>query len=224
SDNDNDDLQITTNIGSFRATNKKKTPDGRTTFDLIFEVGETKATSEVIEIISSKSWYGNPMGVSMIIDAPLPPVPQEQPPVQIGRCPPNPIWTTRFPGSDQTWYPVRFRTWSKFTNRYAISPILPLDTPGSDSSGINFANTWQVDLPYAGYYGVKGTCDNTGRILIDGKEVYNLAGWTVNNPKISKVYLTKGRHSITIEVANTLVEQTSIVDTKIFSTGDWRSP
>jgi len=224
SDNDNDDIQITTNIGSFRATNKKKTPDGRTTFDLIFEVGETKATSEVIEIISSKSWYGNPMGVSMIIDAPLPPVPQEQPPVQIGRCPPNPIWTTRFPGSDQTWYPVRFRTWSKFTNRYAISPVLPLDTPGSDSSGINFTNTWQVDLPYAGYYGVKGTCDNTGRVLIDGKEVYNLAGWTVNNPEISKVYLTKGRHSITVEVANTLVEQTSIVDTKIFSTGDWRVP
>jgi hypothetical protein len=227
SDNDNDDIQITTNIGTFKATNKRTTPDGRSTFNLVFEVSGTDAASsstQIVEVISSKSWYQNPMGVSMIIDAPLPPVPQEQPPVQTGRCPPNPIWTTRFPGASQQWYPVRFPAWSKFMSRYAISPILPLSTPGSDVSGTTFSNSWQIDLPYAGFYGVKGTKDNNGRILIDGKEVSSLDGFNVDNPKISKVYLSKGRHTIVAEILNQPIETQSVIDTKIFSTQDWRTP
>ncbi len=225
SDNDNDDIQITSNIGTFKATNKRKTPDGRSTFDLVFEVGKVATASSVVtEVISSKSWNENPMGVSMIIDAPPPPVPQEPLPIQTGRCPPNPIWTTRFPGSDQTWYPVRFPRWSKFMNRYALSPILPLNTPGSDTSGVNFINNWQVDLPYAGYYAVKGTRDNSGRVLIDGKEVSSLDGFSIDNPKLSKVYLEKGRHTITVEIFNNPIETLSTIDTKIFSTQDWRSP
>ena len=188
--------------------------------------GEATSTSLTVvgDIISPKSWNVNPMGVSMIIDAPLPPVPQEQPPVQTGRCPPNPIWTTRFPGSDKNWYPVRFPRWSKFMNRYALSPILPLNTPGSDTSGVNFTNNWQVDLPYAGYYAVKGTRDNSGRVLIDGKEVSSLDGFSIDNPKLSKVYLEKGRHTITVEIFNNPIETLSTIDTKIFSTQDWRSP
>ena len=227
SDNDNDDIQITTNIGTFKATNKRTTPDGRSTFNLDFEVSGTDAagsSTEVGEVISPQSWNTNPMGVSMIIDAPLPPVPQEQPPVETGRCPPNPIWSTRFPGANQQWYPVRFPAWSKFMSRYAISPILPLSTPGSDVSGTTFSNSWQIDLPYAGFYGVKGTRDNNGRILIDGKEVSSLDGFNVDNPKISKVYLTKGRHTIVAEILNQPIETQSIVDTKIFSTQDWRTP
>lgn len=260
--------------------------------------GDEKSSSQVEEVISPKSWNENPMGVSMIIDAPIPPVPQEQPPVQTGRCPPNPIWSTRFPGSSQKWYPVRYtqsqsqyqfrqgpaptnnlsvlgtiainnaiadglsvsqiraeaqrqgltlnsgatsilrasssnsispRTfggqnivWGKFMNRYAISPVLPLNTPGSDSSGVTFSNSWEVDLPYAGFYGVKGTRDNNGRLLIDGKEISSLDGFNVNNPKLTKVYLSKGRHTITVEVFNNPVETTSTIDTKIFSTQDWR--
>ena len=232
SDNDNDDIQISTNLGTFSAFNKSTTPEGRSTFDLTFEVGQgssTASTDVVGEIISPKSWNENPMGVSMTIDAPLPIIPQEQPPVQTGRCPPNPIWTTRFPGSSQKWYPVRFTrnedpTWSQFMNRYAISPVLPLNTGGSDVSGTTFMNSWQVDLPYSGFYGVKGTRDNNGRVLIDGNEVSKLDGFSVNNPKISKVYLERGRHTVTVEVFNNPAEITSVVDTKIFSTQDWRTP
>ena len=50
------------------------------------------------EVVSPKSWMENPMGVALTIDAPLPPIPQEPIPQQEGRCPNNPIWTTRFPG------------------------------------------------------------------------------------------------------------------------------
>jgi len=251
----------------------------------------TTTTTTGEKIISPKSWNENPMGVSMLIEAPIPPVPQEKLPEQEGKCPPNPIWTTRFPTSTQKWYPVIYpqykfvqgpndtnpdilgatainnaladgltatqiqeeaqrqglplndnalsllqtfstssnssesqtSVWSKFMNRYAISPVLPLNTPGSDSSGTTFSNSWEIDLPYAGYYGVKGTRDNNGRLLIDGQEVSKLDSSSVNNPKITKKYLTKGRHIITVEVSNELVEGITIIDTKIFSTQDWRS-
>ncbi len=188
-----------------------------------FQLSGARLVSSGEKIISTKSWNENPMGVSMIIDAPPPSIPQEQPPVQTGQCPPNPIWSTRFPGSNQKWYPVRFPSWSKFMNRYAISPILPLNTPGSDVSGSNFSNSWEIDLPYAGFYGVKGTRDNRGRILIDGKEVSSLDGFNVDNPKITKVYLSKGRHTIVAEVFNEPMETKTVIDTKIFSTQDWRS-
>ena len=121
-----------------------------------------------IEVISAKSWNENPMGVAMTIDAPMPTIPQELPPVQEGRCPNNPIWSTRHPNGSLKWYPVKVDSWAKFMNRYAISPIAPLGFKGTDGSGIVYRNTWKINLPYSGYYGLKGSVDNQGRILIDG--------------------------------------------------------
>ena len=227
SKNDNDDIQVSVNKGIFTSSNRRKAKNStRNTYDLTFILNSDTVASTK-EIISAKSWNENPMGVALTIEAPMPTIPKEQPPVQTGRCPPNPIWSTRFPGSSQTWYPVRYtknNAWSKFMNRYAISPVLPLDTPGSDISGTTFTNSWDVDLPYAGFYGVKGTRDNRGRVLIDNVEVSTLDGFDVENPGLKKVYLTKGRHTITVEILNRPVETTSVINTKIFSTRDWRAP
>ena len=286
-------------------------------------------------IISSKSWNENPMGVSLTIDAPPAPVPQEKPKVQSGRCPPNPIWSTRFPAK-KSWYPVRYypvgytpptpaittpapippltlvpdtkivldkplpilggateiyygkdaqgdffttlsvppgqmvtrpgagsgrsitisgdgaeglklkdiiskqqtntpssnsstpppsknSPWSNFMNRYALSPVPPLDTPSSDSAGVTHSNDWEIDIAYDGYYAVKATADNSGRILIDGKEVHNAEGFNVENPGSSKIFLTKGKHKITTEVTNSPIDKKSIIEEKIFSTLDWQS-
>jgi len=183
-----------------------------------------ETTYSTQQVVSPKSWNDNPMGISITIDAPPPTVPKEIPPVQTGRCPPSPIWSTRFPGASQAWYPVRFNvpnTWSKFMNRYALSPVPPLDTPGSDQTEVNFLNDWNVEIPYAGYYGVKGTGDNRGRLLIDDIEVAQFDGFNVVNPKLKKVYLTKGNHKITTEIFNYSILATSIVNKKIFSTKDW---
>ena len=43
------------------------------------------------EVQSKKSWNENPMGVSLTVEAPLPPVPQQPVPQQEGRCPNNPF-------------------------------------------------------------------------------------------------------------------------------------
>lgn len=177
------------------------------------------------KVVSAKSWYQNPLGVSLTIDAPEPPIPQEPPTQQLGRCPTNPIWSTRFPKSAQKWYPVKFRvanTWSKFMNRYAISPVPPLDTPGSDRAGINFTNTWDIEIPYDGYYGIKGCADDRGRVLIDNEEVYKLQGFRTENPSTTKKYLKKGSHKISVEVYNRPIVTSSIVNKKIFSTKDWQ--
>ena len=61
---------------------------------LAVDVKAAFVTNE-IEVVSNKSWNENPMGVAMTIDAPMAPTPKEPPQIQEGRCPNNPIWTTR---------------------------------------------------------------------------------------------------------------------------------
>ena len=126
-------------------------------------------------------------------------------------------------------YPVRRTTgdatkgtaWSKFMNRYAISPVPPFDIDETDSAGVNFINTWTVELPYPGFYGVRGTADNSGRVLIDGKEISKLDTFIVSNPRVEKVYLEKGTHQIEVEVFNTPTERAFDIPIKVFSTDDW---
>ena len=189
-----------------------------------------RGTEPAGTVISSRSWNENPMGVSITIDAPDPPVPQEPRPEQEGRCPPNPIWTTRFPGAKESWYPVNLyrresgqgNTWGKFMNRYAISPVRPLDLPGTDAGGILFLNSWDIDIPYDGFYGVRGNTDNVGKLLIDGNEVSKLNTWRVQNPEITKVFIPKGKHIISVELQNSNPEVFEQINQKIFRTKDWQ--
>ena len=244
--NDNDDMQITALSGIFTPSNKRKTSSkGRSTYDLTFRINSGQQSnaqqSATVEVVSSKSWNENPMGVSLTIDAPEPIVPKEPAPVQEGRCPPNPIWTTRFPGAKETWYPVKFNgskspqgkkePWAKFFNRYAISPIKPLDTPGSDGGGVLFTNSWEIDIPYDGFYKFAVQRDETARIYLDGKIAFDIktSGDDIwkdfrDQPKFQKVFITKGRHTIGIELENSKTETFSQVSQKIFRTKDWQTP
>ena len=174
------------------------------------------------EIIVQQSWVTNPMGVALKIDPPSPPIPQEPIPKAPGRCPNNPIWSTRFPGGQETWYPVTHanedgsKIWSKFMNRFAMSPVPPLSSAGSAKGGTVYSNSWNIEVPYDGFYGMKGTVDNGGRILVDGKVVLqggyssgtqfsgpnNLENFSSEAPKTVKFPLTEGNHTITVEVEN----------------------
>ena len=51
-------------------------------------------------------------------------------------------------------------------NQYAVSPILPLSTKGSGKSGSKFDTRWQVNVPYDGYYTLKGAADDRASLLI----------------------------------------------------------
>jgi hypothetical protein len=289
---------------------------------------DIEVTTVTETIISAKSWNENPMGLALTIDAPEPPIPQEPILEQEGRCPNNPIWTTRFPsiagygyndipGTDQDapqqfgadndypaaksqgfsdadirnyletvykfipgkkigpkmqdllndpawgqptpgvplkiiynlesdvsttisslsrssnssgWFPVRHRAWADFFNRYAISPIRPLNTPGTDGGGILFRNYWDIDIPYDGFYQFAVQRDNTARFYVDGILAFDIktsgdSRWKDkrNKPKFQKVFITKGRHVISVELENEATEAYDQVNQKIFRTKDWQS-
>ena len=183
-----------------------------------------KITAEVEQgkVVAARSWNDNPMGVALTIDAPLPEPPQEPPIVGQGRCPNNPIWTTRSGNSSERWYPVTLdQRWSAFTNRFALSPIPPRVEPGTDGPNITYVNSWDINVPYRGYYGFKGTADNKGRILVDGTEVYQLEGFKKNSPSTRKVLLEEGPHTITVEVLNYDHRNFKTINKQIFSTKEW---
>ena len=183
-----------------------------------------KITAEVEQgkVVAARSWNDNPMGVALTIDAPLPEPPQEPPIVGQGRCPNNPIWTTRSGNSSERWYPVTLdQRWSAFTNRFALSPIPPRVEPGTDGPNITYVNSWDINVPYRGYYGFKGTADNKGRILVDGTEVYKLEGFKKNSPSTRKVLLEEGPHTITVEVLNYDHRNFKTINKQIFSTKEW---
>ena len=176
-------------------------------------------------VVSPVTWKENPMGVALTIDSPLPPIPEEPIPPQEGRCPNNPFWTTRFTGGKEKWWPVNVGPrWSDFMNRYAISPIAPRSERTTDGGGIPYFNTWNLDIPYNGYFGIKGTCDNFGSILIDGQEVYKLAGFKNSSPPIEKVYLSQGQHQITVKVENQKTVRYKKIEKAVFDTKDWGKP
>ena len=176
-------------------------------------------------IVSPVTWKDNPMGVALTIDSPLPPIPEEPIPPQEGRCPNNPFWTTRFTGGKEKWWPVNVGPrWSDFMNRYAISPIAPRSERTTDGGGIPYFNTWNLDIPYNGYFGIKGTCDNFGSILIDGQEVYKLAGFKNPSPPIKKVYLSQGQHEISVKVENQKTTLYRQIEKTVFDTKDWGKP
>ena len=182
--------------------------------------------------VVKQSWNENPMGAAVTIDAP--PVPRLELPVPKapGRCPNNPFWTTRFPGSEY-WYPVVVPgRWGKFQNKHAISPLPPLAAQSTDGGGIVYTNNWDIDVPYPGFFGLRATADNGGRILIDGVEVlkggYGYGGRSGesvehfrNAPKTKNVFIDQGKHVITVELKNEDTEERQAFRQNIFNTADW---
>jgi hypothetical protein len=147
---------------------------------------DIKTSVTTSQSISPRSWNENPMGVALTIEAPPAPVPQEIKPPQRGRCPNNPIWSTRDPGASQPWYPVEIppdksnTIGDQYINRYTMSPVPPLDTPNTDGSGVLWSNTWRINVPFTGNYRIDGTKRGVARIKIDGKVVTGLTGAAEN--------------------------------------------
>ena len=173
------------------------------------------------EVISAKSWNENPMGIALTIDAPLPPIPQEPVVKSPGRCPRNPMWSTRFPGASEKWWPVNFEGWGKFHNRYAISPVPPLSEEDSSAGGTVFENSWNVEVPYSGWYKLRAVVDDIARIYIDGELKLDLSRRKDRIKGDQKMFLVEGTRKLRMEVENYKSEIFTTIDKKIFSTADW---
>ena len=181
---------------------------------------ETEFTEK--EQVKVVDWHYNPMGVAMIIEAPNPPIPQQPKPVKTGRCPPSPFWSTRFPGGTFQWHPVFVEGWSKFLNKHAMSPVPPYDTGSTSGGGISFENEWTVDIPYDGFYKMKGEADDISKFWVDDKLVLSTSR---RENKVSGesdlFFLSKGTSKVKVAVENYLFEEKQLINQKIFSTSDW---
>ena len=193
------------------------------------------------EIIIRRSWNQNPFGAALTIHAPPPPIPQEPPLKQDGPCPPNPIWTTRHEAEVEQWHPCSHRapsgrkTWSKFMNRYAMSPVLPIGVKGSGYSGQSWDNTWLANIPYTGFYNFKGTVDNRAKCTITQEpdnsevtsktvqEIKKINGFRTEKSKLTsnKIFLEKGKAQIDINVTQGEIIKYRQVTKKVFHTKDW---
>ncbi len=167
------------------------------------------------EVSANKSWNQNPMGVALAIEAPDPPVPQEPAPIQEGRCPPNPFWSTRFP-ADQQWYP--FSDHRKMY-RYGMSPVRPYGEEDSSGGGQTYSNTWNIKAPYAGFYKLKSAADDSAVIKLDGNEVLRTVGLSSMTEEM--IFIEEGDHEVTVEVSNVAQETFDSIDQRVFTTQGW---
>jgi len=177
--------------------------------------------SDVEEVVK-QSWHANPMGVALNIKAPLPPAPVQPIPKQEGRCPSNPVWSTRFPNAkDGTWYPVRFDSWTKFHNKYGMSPVPPLPIGGTDNGGVPFSNRWDVQIPYDGWYKLRATIDDIGTISIDGDVKLELSNKNKVETKDELFFLSEGLKEVEVVIENNSTRRVKMIDQKVFNTKDW---
>jgi len=236
-------------IQSPNKSNSKKNPMGLAV--------KIKIINPQERVVSNASWQENPMGFALTIDAPDPPIPSEVNPQQGGRCQDNPLWTTRFPGAEEQWYPVydpqNPSRWSKFMNRFALSPFPPLSEENTDNGDDPRSNIWTFKAQETGYYGLKGSADNVGRIIImekdDSSKVkamaqtpnYNqepgdpfyadlpedgigtLYGHREKNPKTHIFKLESGEYKIRVDVENYVGMVKKRIEKVIFNTADWVS-
>ena len=197
---------------------------------------DIKVSYGTVDRVSAKSWYENPMGVAFNIRAPLAPPPKEEEPKAEGRCPNNPLWTTRFTSnSNQTWYPCYSKVsdfdktslpeqdWGEFMNKYAMSPVPPKASKGSDEGGKWFENTWSVEIPYDGWYTFKMCSDNESEFYVDGVKIDKLTnpGWRQEKQKT--IFIAKGAEpsEFRVRVKNKSTTKIRSINKKIFSARDW---
>ena len=188
---------------------------------------DVRSIGSVATEVEKKSWNQNPFAVALAIESPLPPPPVREIPDVGEGCPENPIWSTMSAGASESWYPADHKPWSEFTNKYALSPVPPLDIPGTDGAGAVYSTSWKMSAPYAGNYLVKGTVEDTGKLFVNGTEISGLASPTEVCSKISstKIYLEEGTHDIEVQVENKKDYETPkfFIDQKIFNTQDWQN-
>ena len=183
------------------------------------------------EVIVNKSWYDNPYGAALTIHAPLPPVPPLDIVQEDSACPQNPIWTTRHnqASGEDRWIPVNHRhpdgrrSWSRFMNQYALSPILPLGTPRSGRPGETWETKWDVNIPYDGFYNFKGAVDNFATVSIGTHFIKKLDGFGTEKKDLTdhKVFLRKGRVTLGLSVTQGERKRPILIERKVFNSADW---
>ena len=111
-----------------------------------------------------------------------------------------------------------------FMNRHAVSPQQASNLAGTDQGGKIYTMVWKQNFPHPGQYKFRGLCDHKGTVYFDGEFLMDLPGMRGlrrNREKPSKFvsYDVKrsGPHQIKIELQNEVVktvEQSTLTSVK----------
>ena len=86
------------------------------------------------------------------------------------------------------------------SNPYRVSQTaLYLDEP---DSAVSAYALWQV--PKGGLFRIKLSCDDNGKVFIDGRPIITLEGLSANNVGETQKWLTSGRHFLGLSLNNSL--------------------
>ena len=192
--------------------------------------------------VKAQSWNDNPFAVALSIEAPIKAPPQDDIPKSPGRCPDNPFWTTRHPLdhslATETWFPVYLPPgrdgdrWHEFMNKYAMSPIPPMDDKGTDFGGKWYQQTWHKMIDSPGWYTFRAMADDNLRFFIgtlSGTEEISFfkrdkdnAPWgSLQEPIEKSIELSAGPTTFQVWVKNLSTTKYDVIKKKVFSARDW---
>ena len=101
-----------------------------------------------------------------------------------------------------------------------VEEVVPQSWRGNPM-GVVFTNSWDVDIPYKGWYKLKALIDDIGTISIDGEVKLNLDNRNKVENAESLFYLTEGIKEVKVEIENNSTRITKLIDQKVFNTKDW---
>jgi hypothetical protein len=89
-----------------------------------------------------------------------------------------------------------------FMNRYAVAPQLPSDREGTDKADKPYSLMYKEYFPHDGKYTFKGAADNIGEVFFDNVSIMNISNTFKKNPVKKKLEVLKGDHEIRIDLLN----------------------
>jgi hypothetical protein len=102
-----------------------------------------------------------------------------------------------------------------------MSPVPPFDEGSTSGGGILFENEWSVEIPYDGFYKLKGEADDIANFFVDDELVLGTSRRENKVRGESKFFLSEGTKKVRVQVENYLFEERKSIDQKIFNTADW---
>ena len=89
-----------------------------------------------------------------------------------------------------------------FMNRYAVAPQFVSDRPGTDKAGKPYSLLYKEYFPHDGEYIFRGAADNQGEVLLDGEKIMDITDTFNSKPVRLKKHVKEGLHDIRIDLLN----------------------
>jgi len=219
--NDNDDIQVTSNIGSFRAGSRKKISfdsEGIQNKDIKTKKNidklEAKRTDLLQELEVKKHSAEYALSIQERVDAVTAELQEALEKKKELKKKLNQIEANKKNRYQRGTFDLTYRLNRRkeitstqtiqpsFMNKYAVAPQLPSDREGTDKADKPYSLMYREYFPHDGDYTFKGAADNIGEVFLDNVSIMNISNTFKRNPIKKKLNVLKGDHEIRIDLLN----------------------